>query len=71
MTKTTIKEALQRAAGNVEFVNREDIKRCIGCGNDRAEQITEGLDFIRFNRVKLYDVNEVAARIYDYTEVAL
>ena len=70
MTKTSIKKALQRSAGGVEFVNREDIKRALGCGNDRAIEITKGLSFIRFGRVKLYDVDEVAARICESMEVA-
>ena len=70
MTKTSIRKALLRTAGGAEFINREDIKRCIGCGNDRAAAITKGLDYIRFNRVKLYDVDEVAARILESMEVA-
>lgn len=70
MTKTSIKKALQKAAGGAEFINREDIKRCMGCSNDRAAQITNGLDFIRFNRVKQFDIDEVAARICEYLEVS-
>lgn len=69
MTKTSIKEALQRAAGGAEFVTHGDIKKCLGCGNDRAAEITEGLEFVRFHRKKIYDADEVAARIYMNAEV--
>jgi hypothetical protein len=67
MNRTTIRKALSRAAGGAEFVTQGDIKRCIGCGNDRAAEITRGLDFIRFNRTKQYDIGEVADRIYENT----
>lgn len=69
MTKTSIKKALTKAAGGAEFITQGDIKRCLGCGDDRAAEITKGLDFIRFNRTKQYDADEVAARIFDFTEV--
>lgn len=52
MTKTSIKKALQRAAGGAEFATKSDIKKCLGCGNDRAAEIIRGLDFIRFSRKK-------------------
>lgn len=64
MNRTTIKKSLIRAAGGAEFVSQGDIKRCIGCGNDRAAEITKGLDFIKFNRKKLYDADEVTDRIF-------
>ena len=70
MTKTSIKKALQRAAGGAEFVTKSDIKRCLGCGNDRAAEIIRGLEFIRFSRKKLYDMDDVAARIHENTEVS-
>lgn len=70
MTKTSIRKALQRAAGGAEFVSQGDIKRCLGCGNDRAAEITDGLEFVRFGKKKIYDADEVAARIYDNTEVS-
>ncbi len=69
MTKTSIRKALQRASGGAEFVTQGDIKKCLGCGNDRAAEITDGLEFIRFGRTKIYDADEVAARIYSCTEV--
>ena len=69
MTKTSIKKALIKAAGGASFITQGDIKRCLGCGDDRAAFITRGLDYIRFNRTKQYDADEVAARIYEYTEV--
>ena len=70
MTKTSIRKALQRAAGGAEFVTQGDIKKCLGCGNDRAAEITKGLEVVRFNRKKLYDADEVADRIYSCTEVS-
>ena len=69
MTKTSIRKALQRAAGGAEFVSQGDIKRCLGCGNDRAAEITDGLEFVRFGKKKIYDADEVADRIYSNTEV--
>ena len=69
MTKTSIRKALQRAAGGAEFVSQGDIKKCLGCGNDRAAEITKGLEFVRFGAKKIYDADEVAARIYENTEV--
>lgn len=69
MTKTSIKKALQKAAGGAEFITQGDIKRCMGCGDDRAAFIVKGLEYIRFGRTKQYDADEVAARILEYTEV--
>ena len=69
MTKTSIRKALQRAAGGAEFVSQGDIKKCRGCGNDRAAEITAGLEFVRFGTKKIYDADEVAAKIYENTEV--
>lgn len=68
MNRTTIRKALQRSANGAEFVTQGDIRRCIGCGSDRAAEIVEGLGFIRFNRTKQYDVDEVADRIWQHTE---
>ena len=69
MTKTSIRKALQRAAGGAEFITQGDIKRCLGCGNDRAAEITKGLEFVRFSRTKMYDADEVADRIYESVTV--
>lgn len=69
MTKTSIKKSLQSAAGGAEFVTKSDIKRCLGCGNDRAAELVKGLGFIRFSRTKRYDSDEVAARIYESMEL--
>ena len=71
MTKTSIRNALIKAAGGAMFITQGDIKRCLGCGDDRAAMITNGLDYIRFNRTKQYDAGEVAERIYEFTEVGL
>lgn len=69
MTKTSIRKALQRAAGGAEFVTTGDIKRCMGCGNDRVAEIIKGLPCIKFNRTRQYDADEVAARIYESMEL--
>lgn len=68
MTKTSIRRSLQKAAGGAEYVTKSDIKRCLGCGNDRAAELVKGLDFIRFSRKKRYDADEVAMRIYSSME---
>lgn len=64
MTKTTIKNLLKRAADGAEFITKGDIKRALGCGNDCAAEITEGLDYVKFGRMRRYDVDEVAQKIY-------
>ena len=69
MTKESIKRALIRAADGAMYVTHGDIKRCFGCGNDRAAFITNGLRCIKFQRTKLFDVEDVAERIYGFTEV--
>lgn len=66
MNRTTIRKALQRSAGGAEFITQGDIRRCIGCGSDRAAEIVRDLDFIRFNRTKQYFVDDVADRILQY-----
>ena len=69
MNKTSIKKALMRSAAGAEFVNRGHIKRCMGWGNDRTGQTVKGLDYIVLGRTRQYDVDEVAARIYEQVEV--
>lgn len=68
MNRTTIKKRLVSAADGAEFVTQGDIRKALGCGPHRAIQITAGLDFIKFNRMKQYDVDEVAGRIYESVE---
>lgn len=68
MTKTSIKKALTKAAGGAAFITQGDIKKCLGCGNDRAALIVKDLECIKIGRKKQYDADEVAARIYEYTE---
>jgi hypothetical protein len=69
MNKKSIQKALQKTAGGTEFVTQGDIKRCIGCGNDRAVEVTRGLFFIRFNRTKFYDAEDVAEKLCTFMEV--
>lgn len=63
MNKTTIRKSLSRSANGAEFINREQIKACMGWGDDRTKLVTDGLQFICLNRTRQYDVDEVAARI--------
>lgn len=69
MTKTSIRKALQRAAGGAEFINRQQIKSCMNWGNDRVNEAVKPLCFIRQGRTRQYDVDEVAARIFEQVEV--
>ena len=64
MTKTSIRTLLKRAANGAEWITKGDIKKALGCGNDRAIEITDGLDYVKFGRMRQYDVDEVAAKIY-------
>lgn len=69
MTKTSIRKALSRSAGGAEFINRQQIKTCMGWGNDRVNETVKSLAFIRLGRTRQYDVDEVAAKIYEQMEV--
>lgn len=69
MTKTSIKQKLMKASGGAEYVNRGDIRRCMGWGNERVNNLVKPLSFIRRGRVRQYDIDEVAARIYEQVEV--
>ena len=71
MNKQTIRNALQRAAGGAEFINRQQIKAGMGWGNDRAYKTVEGLSYITQGRNRQYDIDEVAARIYQQVEVGV
>ena len=68
MNRTTIKKALKRASGGAEFINQNTVKTCMGWGNDRTMETLRGLDFIRQNKTKQYDIDEVAGRIYESVE---
>lgn len=68
MTKTSIKKLLKSAAGGAEFITRGDIKKAFRCGNDRAEEITDGLDYICFGRTRHFDVDEVAQKVFESME---
>ena len=68
MTRTSIRKSLQRSSAGAEFVNREQISRCMGWGNDRVNEVVKGLDYIRKNRTRQYDEDEVAARIFEQVE---
>ena len=62
MNKTSIRKVLTRYAGS-EFINKEQLKRCMGWGNDRADKTLSGLDYIKLGRTRQYDAEEVAERI--------
>ena len=62
MNKTSIRKVMTRYAGS-EFNNKEQLKRCMGWGNDRADKTLSGLDYITLGRTRQYDAEEVAERI--------
>ena len=70
MTRTSIKKILLTATNGAGLINRQRIKRALGWGNPRVDELTRGLDFVRLKRTKLYDVDEVAARVYLQVEKA-
>lgn len=63
MNKKSIRNTLVRFAGS-EFINREQVKKCMGWGNERTNTTLNGLDYITIGRTKQYDADEVAGRIY-------
>ncbi|MCR5033841.1 MAG: hypothetical protein K6B42_00280 [Clostridia bacterium] len=69
MTKTEIRNTLRQSVDGKAFLTKSDLKRCLGCGSDRASEILRGLQFIRFSRKKLYSVDDVAAVLVKHTEV--
>lgn len=69
MTKTSIKQKLQSTVGGASFINRGDIKRCMGWGNERVNELVRPLSYIKRGRTRQYDIDEVAARIYEQVEV--
>lgn len=71
MTKTSIRNALQRAANGAEFINLNQLKTGMGWGNDRTYKTVEGLGYITQGRNRQYDIDEVAARIYQQVEVRI
>lgn len=64
MNKTSIRKVLTRYAGS-EFINKEQLKRCMGWGNDRADKTLSGLDYITLGRTRQYDAEEVATKILE------
>ena len=68
MNRTTIKRALKSAAGGAQFIDRQTVKVCMGWGNGRTDETLRGLDFIRLSQRKQYDIDEVAARIFEQVE---
>ncbi len=69
MTKKSIKEKLQRTVKGAEYIGRGDIKRCMGWGNDRVNELVKPLSYLSRGRNRQYDIDEVAARIYEQVEV--
>ena len=64
MDKNSIRKVLTRYAGS-EFINKEQLKRCMGWGNQRADKTLAGLDYITLGRTRQYDADEVATRILE------
>lgn len=65
MNRTTIKKVLRRAAGGAEFINQHQLKTAMGWGNTRTSNLLEGLDYICMKKIRQYDIDEVAERIYE------
>lgn len=60
MDKQTLVKTLTKYAKGSAFINHEQIKRCLGCGNDKAYSLTESLSYFKNGRKKLYLVEELA-----------
>ena len=69
MNKSMIEKELRQGANGAGFINRQKIKRCMGCGNGTVDTYTRGLPFIRHNRNKMYSVKDVAERIAEYIDM--
>ncbi len=63
MTKTSIKKILQRECGGAGLINRQQVRRALGWGNERTSELLRNLDYIESIRTKLYDVDEVAEEL--------
>lgn len=68
MNKTSIKKQLQRSAKGAEFINKSQVKACLGCGNDQVNIYLDELQYIQIGRTKLYDIEEVAGRILGFVK---
>ncbi len=65
MNKSSIKQRLSQKVGGADFINPNQLKKAMGWGNDRTYRCLKGLDFIRSERTKQYDIDEVAAAIME------
>ena len=68
MNKSAIKKILKQAAKGEEFITQNEVKKCMGWGNDRTVATLKPLDCIRRSRTKHYLIDEVAARIFEDVE---
>lgn len=64
MTKTSIKKILQHECKGAGLINGQQVKRALGWGNTRTADLLRDLDCIVSAKRKLYDVDEVADRVY-------
>lgn len=69
MTKSELKTTLRQSVNGKAFMTKNDLKKCLGCGSERASEILRGLHFIRFDRKKIYAVDDIAAELIKHTEV--
>lgn len=69
MNKSMIEKELRQEVNGAGFINRQKIKRRMGCGNGTVDEYTRGLPFIRHNRNKMYSVKDVAERIAEYIDM--
>ncbi len=68
MNKSSIKQILLHETGGAGVINASQVKRAMGWGNDRTSETLRGLDFIRRNRTKQYDIDEAATVIAESIE---
>lgn len=69
MNKSMIEKELRQEVNGAGFINRQKIKRRMGCGNGTVDEYTRGLTFIRHSRTKMYSVKDVAERIAEYIDM--
>ena len=69
MTKTEIKNMLRQSVDGKLFMTKNDLKKALGCGSDRAAEILNGVGYIRFSRKKYYSIIDIADELIKYSEV--
>lgn len=68
MNKSTIKRMLKSHVKGAEVICRNEIRTCMGWGNNLTDTVIKGLDGIRVSHTKYYSIDEVAGAIAAYIE---